>query len=83
MDSGCTQLKGFRDVSILSENTNSYADDYSVNLARNLESLELNYWNQGLDNFTDADFSAAGYEGIRDFIELFRDQEVAHFTALK
>lgn len=53
-----------------------------VNLARNLESLELNYWNQGLDNFTDADFNNAGYKGFRTYLELFRDQEIAHFTVL-
>ena len=44
---------------------------------------ELNYWNQGLDNFTDSDFSNAGYDGLRTYVELFRDQEIAHFTALK
>ncbi|WWD17716.1 hypothetical protein CI109_102157 [Kwoniella shandongensis] len=57
--------------------------DYSIlNLARNLESLELAYWNQGLDNFTEADFEAAGYPGFRTYLELFRDQEIAHFTVL-
>ncbi|OCF33920.1 hypothetical protein I317_07848 [Kwoniella heveanensis CBS 569] len=54
-----------------------------INLARNLESLELNYWNQGLANFTDDDFNNAGYQGFRQYLELFRDQEIAHFTVLK
>ncbi|RXK39266.1 hypothetical protein M231_03486 [Tremella mesenterica] len=49
-----------------------------INLARNLESLELALWNQALTNFTDADFSKAGYTGFRRYIELFRDQEIAH-----
>ncbi|WVF70323.1 hypothetical protein IAT40_005113 [Kwoniella sp. CBS 6097] len=53
-----------------------------INLARNLESLELNYWNQGLTNFTDDDFNNAGYQGFRQYLELFRDQEIAHFTVL-
>ncbi|WWC86405.1 uncharacterized protein L201_001281 [Kwoniella dendrophila CBS 6074] len=53
-----------------------------INLARNLESLELNYWNQGLKNFTDEDFNNAGYQGFRTYLELFRDQEIAHFTVL-
>ncbi|WRT64309.1 uncharacterized protein IL334_001241 [Kwoniella shivajii] len=53
-----------------------------INLARNLESLELNYWNQGLANFTDDDFNNAGYQGFRQYLELFRDQEIAHFTVL-
>ncbi|EIW72536.1 hypothetical protein TREMEDRAFT_58708 [Tremella mesenterica DSM 1558] len=51
-----------------------------INLARNLESLELALWNQALTNFTDADFAKAGYTGFRKYIELFRDQEIAHFT---
>ncbi|KAK4685618.1 hypothetical protein P7C73_g4526, partial [Tremellales sp. Uapishka_1] len=53
-----------------------------VNLARNLESLELNLWNQGLKNFTDADFSAAGFDNFIPYLTLFRDQEIAHFTIL-
>ncbi|WVQ62026.1 uncharacterized protein L199_000159 [Kwoniella botswanensis] len=57
--------------------------DYEIiNLARNLESLELNYWNQGLKNFTESDFDNAGYKGFRQYLELFRDQEIAHFTVL-
>ena len=54
-----------------------------VNLARNLESLELAYWNQGLDNYTDQDFADAGYDGLRDYIRQFRDHEIGHFTVLK
>jgi len=54
-----------------------------VNLARNLESLELALWNQGLNNFTDAQFASANYTGFRNYIKLFRDQEIAHFTVLK
>ncbi|WVR06023.1 hypothetical protein IAU60_003051 [Kwoniella sp. DSM 27419] len=53
-----------------------------INLARNLESLELNFWNQGLDNFTDQDFNDAGYNGFREYLTLLRDQEIAHFTVL-
>lgn len=53
-----------------------------INLARNLESLELAYWNQGLDNYTDADFSAAGLDGYRDYVRQFRDHEIVHFTVL-
>ncbi|ORY34300.1 ferritin-like domain-domain-containing protein [Naematelia encephala] len=57
--------------------------DYEIiNLARNLESLELNLWNQGLDNYTDADYASAGFPGLRPIIELFRNQEIAHFTVL-
>ncbi|KAK8866082.1 hypothetical protein IAR55_001233 [Kwoniella newhampshirensis] len=57
--------------------------DYSIlNLARNLESVELNYWNQGLANFTEADFDSAGYTGFYTYLKLFRDQEIAHFTVL-
>lgn len=54
----------------------------SINLARNLESLELAYWNQGLDNYTDADFASAGLDGYRDYIRQFRDHEIVHFTVL-
>ena len=68
-----------------------------INLARNLESLgplshpayhayhsppELNYWNQVLANYTDADFTNQNFTGFRTYVELFRDQEIAHFTAL-
>ena len=45
--------------------------------------LELNLWNQGLNNYTDADFAAANLTCFRNYITLFRDQEIAHFTALK
>ena len=55
---------------------------HSINLARNLESLELAYWNQGLENYTDADFSNAGLDGYRDYIRQFRDHEIVHFTVL-
>lgn len=53
-----------------------------INLARNLESLELAYWNQGLENYTDADFASAGLDGYRDYIRQFRDHEIVHFTVL-
>jgi hypothetical protein len=53
-----------------------------INLARNLESLELAYWNQALTNFSAADWNNANYTGAYDIITLFRDQEIAHFTVL-
>ncbi|CAD6565827.1 MAG: hypothetical protein TREMPRED_001816 [Tremellales sp. Tagirdzhanova-0007] len=62
--------------------TLDHADFEIINLARNLESLELNLWNQGLNNYTDADFAAANLTCFRNYITLFRDQEIAHFTAL-
>lgn len=46
-------------------------------------SPELAYWNQGLDNYTDADFSQAGLDGFRNFLYDFRDHEIGHFTVLK
>lgn len=53
-----------------------------VNLARNLESLELNFWNSILNNYTDSDFSSAGYDGLRNYITQFRNTEIVHFTLL-
>jgi hypothetical protein len=44
---------------------------------------ELNLWNQGLQNFTDAEFDAAGFTGFGEYLKLFRDQEIVHFTVLK
>lgn len=60
----------------------SRTDIPSINLARNLESLELAYWNQGLANYSDSDFSAAGLDGYRDYVTQFRDHEIVHFTVL-
>ncbi|KAL7420733.1 hypothetical protein Q5752_004684 [Cryptotrichosporon argae] len=58
--------------------------DYEIiNLARNLESLELALWNQGLNNFTDDAFNSSGFAGLRPYIQYFRDQEIDHFTVIQ
>lgn len=59
--------------------------DYQiVNLALNLENLELNLWAQGLANYTQANFTAAGLPAdFRNMLQLLHDQETAHVALLQ
>ncbi|GFZ44378.1 hypothetical protein JCM24511_02100 [Saitozyma sp. JCM 24511] len=61
----------------------SNGDFQLLNLARNLEALQLAFWNQGLQTFNAEDFDRAGYPGFRQWIELFRDQKLVQFTGIK
>lgn len=86
VEAGEPRRRGFPDHQLGAESrvARSVASSiFTENPVLNLPSAELNYWNQGLDNFTDADFDAAGFTGFRTYLELFRDQEIAHFTVLK
>jgi hypothetical protein len=53
-----------------------------LNYALTLELLEGQFYRDALKNFTDADFDAAGFPGVREEIVQIAEQEEAHATFL-
>lgn len=67
-----------------STNATAENDIAVLNFALTLEDLDSAFFTQGLENFTAADFTQAGFDNMTFFLlSLIRDHEIAHAAALR